>query len=94
MEKKASPEAATAGGSGDGKGLAEEEDDDVASIYCGVGQCRPRFMQVWLESLVVLNCLSISATNACILFVLVSIYCGVGQCRPRFMQVWSLVVLD
>ena len=56
MEKKASPEAATAGGSGDGKGLAEEE-DDVASIYCGVGQCKPRFMQVWLESLVVLNCL-------------------------------------
>jgi len=50
MEKKASPEAATAGGSGDGKGLAEEE-DDVASIYCGVGQCKPRFMQVWLESL-------------------------------------------
>ena len=53
MEKKASPEAATACGSGDGKGLAEEEDDDVASIYCGVGQCRPRFMQVW--SLVVLD---------------------------------------
>ena len=72
MEKKASPEAVTTGRSGDGKGLAEDEEDDVASIYCGVGQCKPRFMQVWLESLEVLNCLSISATKVCILFVLVS----------------------
>ena len=72
MDKKARPESVTTGRTGDRKGLTEEEEDDVASIYCGVGQCKPRFMQVWLESLEVLNCLSISATKVCILFVLVS----------------------
>ena len=68
MEKKASPEAVSTGCTGDRKGLAEEE-DEVASIYCGVGQCKPRFMQVWLESLEVLNCLSVSAAKVCISIV-------------------------
>ena len=68
MKKKASPEAVNTGRTGDRKGLAEEE-VEVASIYCGVGQCKPRFMQVLLESLEVLNCLSVSATKVCILIV-------------------------
>ena len=58
MEKKARPEALTTGRYGNGKGHAAVEGGDVASIYCGVGQCRPRFMQVWLESLEVLDCLN------------------------------------
>ena len=55
MEKKARPQALTTGRYGNRKGHAAVEEDDVASIYCGVGQCRPRFMQVWLQSLDVLD---------------------------------------
>ena len=57
MEKKAGPEALTTGRYANGKGHAAVEEDDVDSIYCGIGQCRPRFMQVWLQSLEVLDSL-------------------------------------
>ena len=48
MGKKTSPEALTTSHHANGKGHVEVEEDDE-DIYCGVGQCRPHFMQVRLE---------------------------------------------